>query len=269
MRRWIIAGLLALSAGVGLAGGISPVEAAWMKLSDSSNQCEDVFDYFPNGGMRIFWCHASGLVTNAEIALSAGMPIWVSGPHSAEQLDLNNPGDFGHYNPQFVKWMGDHLIPGETDAAFRARTQDTYDRAVAPLARIAWLTHLKLVAYNGCALAEERGYQAAIAAARDGGAGVDYERWFFFMNPGFCDHANDPDLLFNQGFDGGVDGNVVKTTVGFWLRRRMDGTEDEFVAGLTRLLKTYDAAWLAKAKLPEPEKAQPAPKKKKGKKGKK
>lgn len=269
MRRWISAALLSLGLGVGLAGSVSPVERAWMGLSESSNQCEDVFDYFPNGGLRVFWCHASGLVNAAELAQLAGMPIWLSGPHSADQPDFASQTDFGHYNPEFVRWMGDHLIPGEKDEAFRARTQATYDRSVAPLARIMYLTHMKLTAIPGCALAEQKAYEAAIGTAKTQGADISgyYERWFYFLNPGFCENSRDLEALFQNGFDGGVDGNVTKTAVGFWLRRRLDGTDDEFAAALGRLLKTYDAAWLASAKLPEPEK--PKPEGKKGKKGKK
>jgi hypothetical protein len=38
------------------------------------------------------------------------------------------------------------------------------------------------------------------------------------------------------GDDGGHDENVVKTCVGFWIRRSIDGTDGELFAGLTRLL---------------------------------
>lgn len=250
-RRWITAGLLALPVAAGLAASSSPIEATWLKLADSSNQCEELYDYFPNSGMRAFWCHASGLFTTEELALSAAMPIWVSGPHTPTRLDLNAPADFGHYNPEFVSWMADHLIPGASDPAFRASTQATYDRAIAPLARIAWLTRLKLQQDPACAQAELERYTAVIARGAAGGpdARAHIQRWFYFLNPGFCG-AEDPATLFYQGLDLGVDGDIVKTTVGFWLRRRMDGTEGPFADGLRRLLETYDAAWLASARLP-------------------
>lgn len=274
MRAWIAAVGVTVGLGVGVAAGVSPIEHAWLGLTQSSNQCEDVFDYFPNGGVRVFWCHASGLLNTSELAQMAGMSIWSSGPHSVDRLDLKSQTDFGHYNPDFVRWMGDHLIPAEHDSALRARTQPIYDQSVAPLARIMYQTHMKLTAEPGCALAEQRLYEAAIGKAKTEGADNSsyYERWFYFLNPDFCSSSRDVEVLFNQGFDGGVDGNIVKTSVGFWLRREMDGTDAAFAQNLVRLLKTYDAAWLSSASYP---KAEPVKQgkddagKKKGKKGKK
>ena len=40
------------------------------------------------------------------------------------------------------------------------------------------------------------------------------------------------------------DGNVAKTIVGWWLRRYMDGTEDEWTPVLRKTLELYDGAWL-------------------------
>ena len=37
----------------------------------------------------------------------------------------------------------------------------------------------------------------------------------------------------------------ANTAVGFWMRRRADGTHNAFRDGLERLLQAYDAAWLA------------------------
>ena len=48
--------------------------------------------------------------------------------------------------------------------------------------------------------------------------------------------------------DGGYNGNVVKTAVGFWMRREMDDTKAIFAKGLTKLLQQYDATWMQKQK---------------------
>ena len=65
------------------------------------------------------------------------------------------------------------------------------------------------------------------------------------MNPKFCATDN-IDALFDDGFDGGYSGNVVKTATGFWLRRSMDNTMTVFAESLETLLKRYDSEWLTK-----------------------
>jgi hypothetical protein len=62
------------------------------------------------------------------------------------------------------------------------------------------------------------------------------------MNPRFCAPRVSEDTRLDGG---GTDGNVVKTVVGFWLRRTIDGTADEFHANLARQLEPYDSAWLS------------------------
>jgi hypothetical protein len=40
------------------------------------------------------------------------------------------------------------------------------------------------------------------------------------------------------------DNYFANTAVGFWIRRQIDGTEPDFLAGLKKLLETYDADFL-------------------------
>jgi hypothetical protein len=43
---------------------------------------------------------------------------------------------------------------------------------------------------------------------------------------------------------GGYDPNLQSASVAWWLRRDVDKTAQLFFEGLTKLLRTYDAAWL-------------------------
>jgi hypothetical protein len=61
------------------------------------------------------------------------------------------------------------------------------------------------------------------------------------MNDSYCQlRRGDYDDYEDTGFDGGYEGNVVKTSVGFWLRRSMDGTDREFFDALVTLRNTYE-----------------------------
>ena len=152
-----------------------------------------------------------------------------------------------------MRWLVDSAGPGARDSAGRRATQEAYDASLRPLAAIFWKVHAKLEREPDCFKRERDLYAAAITGRRL--PERYYERWFFFMNPEFCPRAarglvSDPmrdRYFYDHGFDGGVDGNVVKTVVGFWLRRSIDGTRDTFAEGLKRLITAYDPAQLASA----------------------
>lgn len=222
------------------ARALSLARDVWTALDQTTNSCDE-FDYFPRGGARIFACHMFSLVSYERIVAVAGRAPFRAGPHGSG-LNLHATNDFGHYDPEFVRFVAQHAVPARHDSAFRAATQAHYDAYVGPLARIFYATHQKLVNNPACFAAERDEYAAAIAR----GDTQDYvEPWFFFMNPTYCAHRRGEYEDYERtGFDGGYDGNVVKTCVGFWLRRAMDGTEAEFFEALTTLLRTYEPSVL-------------------------
>jgi len=216
------------------------IEHAWQRLPDSSNDCPGSYDYFPDGGMRNFHCHVRTLVSYTKLQQLAGLAAFRQGPHSRDQLNLRSSTSFGRYDPAFVRWLSNHLIPGPR---LRRQTQPIYDKHVRPLARIFYLTHRKLHSSPTYLEQEKARY---LKLVRSGLLPSGYlEQYFYFMNPGYLDN---PEGGFNyfqrRGFDGGVDGNVVKTCIAFWIRRSIDGTSADFFAGLRRLLAAYDAAFL-------------------------
>ncbi len=218
----------------------SPTEAtqpdgpeAWLQRW-GSNVC-DSFDYHPNGGLQSSWCHRPAALTFAALAETARVPVFASGPHATE-LDLSSTREFGHYNPAFVDYLIDHGVHPRGSVVQRA-TQSSYDQHLKPLAAIFWKTRAKLQADPKCFAREKSAYAAAIK----GGVAGYYERWFYFMNPAYCSTPRrSSDWLMRHGSDGGVDGNVTKTVVGFWLRRSMDGTFESFGTGLEKLFAAYD-----------------------------
>ncbi len=226
----------------------------WNGLASTKNQCEH-FDYYPNGGLRIFACHVATHLDYRRLVEAYGGFPFVRGPHTAEALDLKNPGDFGRYNPDFVVWLGRSFLPGAEDTAFRERTQPLYDANVRPLARTMEVVYRKLDAQAECARMEQRAYASAINEAHNFGrpdATATYvERWYGFLADEYCDKATPSDVHLAFGaIPTTYDGNVVKTTVGFWLRRRMDGTSGVWHEQLLKLLRAYDAAWLTASTRP-------------------
>ena len=223
----------------------STVEAVWKKLPTSASQCSD-YDYFPDGGMQNFWCHVSKDLSLQFLEQATGQKIYLSGPHAAA-LKLDDKAEFGHYNPKFVEALSTLVIPSKEDTTFITQTQSVYESHVRPLARIHFITLQKLRNNPECAQKEMQQYKANIKKPEAAQEEWYNERWFYFMNAKFCTTAK-VDTLFDDGFDGGHNGNVVKTATGFWLRRSMDETQSSFATALETLLQTYDAEWLSQQK---------------------
>lgn len=235
-----------LSAGAGRDAVAAKIRDVWLKLDKTKNACDE-FDYFPEGGMRSFACHLKSLTSLPFLAQASGLVMFERGPHQGTMLKLDDRFQFGHYNPDFVRWMVDHLVPGAGDAALRKATQAHYNKYIKPLARIFYATWKKAQNEPQCFRREVERYRAMMQ--KETLPEMYYERFFFFMNPDFCTHADKGfDYFYKHGFDGGYSGNVVKTCVAFWIRRTIDGTAKEFFQGLQKLLETYDRKFLKTGK---------------------
>jgi len=169
--------------------------------------------------------------------------IFRSGPHG-QTLDLNNPKDFGRYNPQFVDLIVEHGIPASRDEDFRRLTQGIYDEYVSPLARIMYMTYRKFE-QNPELLRTEKNKFLQLLDTADGVPPYYYEKYFYFMNPGFAENPEGGfEAFVDDGFDAGYSGNVVKTAAFFWIRRSVDGTDRLFFRGLEKLMNAYDRDYL-------------------------
>ena len=72
----------------------SPIERGW------------VFDYgFKDGWLLNKFEYIRSLMTYKEFQEKSGYPIYLSGPHTKDELNLNSDYTFGHYNPKFVKFL--------------------------------------------------------------------------------------------------------------------------------------------------------------------
>lgn len=217
------------------------VRAAWKGIGSSESRCGE-YDYFPGGGMRNFYCHAMNFIEYRRCAGLAGIPVFISGPHTAETLTLDSRFGFGKYNPEFVARLGDLLIPGDRDSSFRAATQGVYDESIKPLARVFFVTYRKLMDNPVFLVQEKNDYINAIKKKTL--EQYHYEKYYSFLECEYPIEGKNRVDFEGPGFDGICDGNVVKTCVAFWIRRSIDGTDDEFYAGLEKLLNVYDRAFL-------------------------
>lgn len=221
--------LFSLSMGQAFAQESQVIRDAWLKLPQTQHQCPGVPDYFPNGGMRNFYCHAKELLSYQQLLELIALKPFVSGPHNDGGLDLNNKTRFGHYNPEFVRRLSEILLPAADDSAFREQTQEIFDAYVRELARTYYMVHVHLFSDPNFVEAEKALYLKLMQ--NDQLPGFYADKYFDFAGLG---------QRQNYGFNG----NIVKNAVLFWLRRSLDGSEKAFYDGLEKLLSLYDEGFL-------------------------
>lgn len=196
--------------------------------------------------MRTVYCRLKNFGAYGELRRLTGMTVFIAGPHDENSLNLNTRNDFGHYNPEFVRRLPELILPAVHDPAFRRLSQPVYNQYLKDLARIHFLTYVKLRNNPDFAVAETEHYRQLTLSGEM--PEYHYEKYFFFMNPKFVANAEKGfSFFYKNGFDGGFNGNVVKTVTAFWIRRRIDNTAGDFFEGLKLLLQTYDAGFLQEA----------------------
>jgi hypothetical protein len=198
-------------------------------------------------GVRRLYCIAARVVPAPVIERLAGMPVFLSGPHRDGQLDLGAI-EFGRYNPAFVRWAAEYLLPGAGDASFRLATQSLYDRQARDLVRTYAAANRYFDRHPNELQRIAKDYQAAIDAAaaprpasappavrpvqRLSAALVPVAECLTTVGSGPTRRTKD-----------GVDVPTAGAAAAFWVRREIDGTRDEFRAALAKLLDTYDAGF--------------------------
>lgn len=211
------------------------VTEAWQRLPKKGNGCSDedlVFDYGREGGLRNFYCRAKQ-VFSMETLQSLAPPIFRKGPHfKTGALDLHNDREFGFYDPAFVQWAGEHLVPAASDATLKKATQPIYNAQVRDLARLYHLVDLSMSRDPAWIDNERKVYLGALDSVEARGGGWNnyalIEPYENIIGP-----AGDP--------------NLARHATTWWLRRHHDGTAPQWRVGLTKLLSTYDAKWLQTA----------------------
>lgn len=232
--RWI---LLMLMPALSPAAEETPKEVLtlWRQLpalakSTPPQAYEKLHTWLPERGLRGLYTKAQFALNLAQLEKLSGQRIFRAGPHQNGALQLKAMGEFGHYNPAFLKWAGQHGIPGRQNALLRKELQPVYDRHLKQLARNFYRAYQLLQAEPVRATKAREGYLDRLAA--EGKAGLWLQDFF----------RPETNRMNQQGHDW-YETNVA---LGFWVRRKLDGSAPECHTLLLALLQTHDAVWLKK-----------------------
>lgn len=205
------------------------VDVAWRGLS------EPVCDYaksqsYITAGIRQLYCRVAPYMDLRRLEELSGMKVFQpGGPHEglAPKWDANT---FGRYNPAFVQWASEKLIPEQNPS-----TQAIYNRFARHVARVYLLAHEHLEA-NPALLQN---------LVRDYRAGKKVE---FFSELGKT-WDQSPDLQSLPEVKGQAitdTSYLAVTAIRFWARRTVDGTAGQFHAGLRKVLQRFDPEFVAR-----------------------
>lgn len=212
------------------------VELSWIAASYHEPPADMVT------GIRDLASHLAPIVDLAKIQSLTEIPVFVSGPHTSRP----NLGasDFGHYNPKFVRWAAENLIPAAKDPVFREKSQAVYDRYLGEMTRIYWRVGTDLAKDEALLrrLAAEYGAVIDRWKGEDSEAGTNAR--FEHLHRATYSYAEaagrgEAWMTSNAPYHAGV-------AMGFWMRRELDGSRAEFMTMIEGLLETYDHEFLAR-----------------------
>jgi len=219
----------------GFAGDKPPKEivALWRALPQLARDTprkayQDLGTWLPNRGLRGLYAKAQFAMNLAQLQKLSGHKIFGVGPHQNGKLHLTSANEFGHYNPAFIKWVTANGIPGGKNPKLRMELQPVYDKYLRRTARGFFVAHQNLMDQPARLKRVQARYLDLLDAEKDAGD---------FLQESF---RPDADRLEKAGHDW----YEVNVAHGFWVRRTIDGTADEFHILLATLLTTHDSKWM-------------------------
>lgn len=209
-------------------------------------ECPDEQTWIPELGIRGLYCHVKAFLSYERLQALLSENIFVQGPHDGGSLNFKAPWDFGYYNVDVLKRLTEQVIlPSLTDVEFVAATQDSYDDYLKALARSYYAAyqflHTADAAWVGNPIGVSYQDHEAVYADRES------------IEASYLEHLEQQSLpddflqeVFREPTDRIVDESDpewynVNTAFGWWLRRSIDGSEQEFFRILELFLMTYDA----------------------------
>ncbi|TGL07992.1 hypothetical protein EHQ43_02785 [Leptospira bouyouniensis] len=211
------------------------VETTWIQFPKIGLYCEKEISYH-----KIF-CKIQTVISLNKLSDILGINIFLSGPHSKYYLERNDPTNFGHYNPEFPQKLRDYLLPAKHNPKFLQLTKPIYENWIKQTARDFFIIYQKLDSNSKFFRKEADRYLMLVEESR-----LDpyyFDRFILFLYPAFTDNEDPEEAAKFSTFPGDevMDAQIVKELVGFWIRRKADGTDSEFILGLVDLLQLYDS----------------------------
>lgn len=252
------------------------IEASWKGATffadDSSRSYEATRSWI--FGLRALYDHLRLFMDLGKLQSLSPVPVFVSGPHLTAVAEPSKAAavrdfdfrsyQFGHYNPEFIRWAYDNAIPASENEALRLLTQPFYDKFLREMSRYYYIVHLDVQAalprmtneviprfLQDLETFRDKPFEDKMGAGP--GAYLQYQVFSKYADQfGSYDSVKGRSVSIFEWSSGKLDVYYPNVAGAFWIRRMVDGTSDGFADVLRKLLTTYDREWLATAPEAQP-----------------
>ena len=203
----------------------------WSSLSDNADlSYENIHSWVPESGIRGRYEIAKSVIGIPVLEKIIGEKVFLNGPHS-DGMNYESR-DFGFYNPAFLNKLKTQLSSLYANKVFVNQVQPFYDRELKGYLRTFYLAY----SHGANNTQIKDGYMDKI---RNAPAKQDsfLDAPSNYLQESFREFAENTE---REGYD------VYEAFVcpGFWVRRTIDGTADEFYQLLRLTMNTFDAEFL-------------------------
>lgn len=250
----------------------SQKEAAKMKR-EFSTQLKDVLTniesipveeydriYWPGGSAHTIVTQFLKKISLNYVVNQYGKPIFLEGPHSETVVNLESTTEFGHYDPAFLSWLDQHLTQILGDEEFVASTKAVVDRYLLGTVELYLSSYYYLTNNPDIRDSMMLDY---IVQYQNGSLGESHHMAFFvpsnrIENPNWDGETKSAEYIWvypeaTTQFDW-ILTNLnerweyvpVGSSLFFWMRRAIDGTDQQFVDLMTKFYRAYHPEDLAK-----------------------
>jgi hypothetical protein len=200
---------------------LNNIVANWDSMSPevSNSTCTS---YLDDVGVRIRYMRAKPELGLFVVESIVGKKAFVKGPHT-RGVNCSSDSSFGHYDPAFINRLQEVLKLTFNSKVFVDRFQPFYDQELKQYLRTYYLSYQT----GTTSEAIREGYLIQLdSSTRD-------ENPSWYLQESFRTHANEMEAK-------GYDWYESNTCAGFWVRRSIDGTADEFYGLLKLAMELFD-----------------------------
>lgn len=161
---------------------------------------------------------------------SGGKELFTTGEEYFYSWDEGEVVPFHSYNPEIIKWGVKNLIPSPKTKIGDKTAQQVYDVVFKRFCRLMVESYTYLEQNDFQKEADQ--YQSLM--------NVDQFDGLSYLSGKF------QDALTSYNYTDDYSSLQPHMALGFWLRRRLDNTDNEFLEGFTKILSMYDNEWFKK-----------------------
>ena len=202
---------------------VNQVIDKWQTTPKDFEDYEKAYTFLPELGVRGKYYLNKKIINLISIAKVVGEPVFLSGPHQKQMIF--DSGDFGRYNPKFLKKLNILLTVLLADKKFRESSAFFYEIELKKYLQTMMHAYEHVIENDEVKIDAIEHYKMHL---KDDASNAGYLMKAHFSE--FIDHF----------VIAGYDWHELSSAAVFWVRRAMDGTDKEFYDLMLLMVETYD-----------------------------